>query len=109
MTTKTMNATIDLLGKSYSIRCPESELKSLQQASDYLNKKMLEIQEAGTAINLERIAIMAGLNIAYELLQQDHYKSSIMNKINQKISNLHDRLDIAVNRALQRELIYTTE
>lgn len=106
---KTVNTSVELLGKFYSIRCPESEQKSLQEAAQYLNKKMLEIQDAGTAINLERIAIMAGLNIAYEFLQHDQHKNSIMDKINQRISRLQDKLDTTINKALQTELIYTPE
>lgn len=97
MSQKTANASIELLGKFYSIRCPDAELTALQEAAQYLNKKMQEIDEKGVAINLERIAIMAGLNIAYELLQQDQYKNTIMNKINQKINNLQDKLDIALH------------
>jgi cell division protein ZapA len=38
------------------------------QAVDYLNKKMLEIRDSGKVIGLERIAIMAALNIAHEYL-----------------------------------------
>lgn len=106
---KTVNTSVELLGKFYSIRCPEPEQKSLQEAASYFNEKMLEIQRAGTAINLERIAIMAGLNIAYELLREDQHKSSLVDKINRKINSLQEKMDAAINRAVQRELIYTPE
>lgn len=106
---KTINASVELLGKFYSIRCPESEQKSLQEAASYFNEKMLEIQKAGTAINLERIAIMAGLNIAYDLLKQDQGKVSLVEKINRKISSLHEKIDTSINKTMQRELVYTAE
>jgi cell division protein ZapA len=106
---KTVNTSVELLGKFYSIRCPESEQKSLQEAAAYFNKKMLEIQKAGTAINLERIAIMAGLNIAYELMEHDQHKTSLVDKINRKINILQDKLDTSINKALQAELMYTVE
>lgn len=109
MTDKIINTTIEILGKFYSIRCPESELNSLQQAAQYLNKKMTEVQDSGKAINLERIAIIAALNITNELLQSDQQKSSLMGKINQRISSLQDKLDTAINKALQSELVYTPE
>ncbi|MBX3708384.1 MAG: cell division protein ZapA [Gammaproteobacteria bacterium] len=109
MTTKTVTATIEILGKPYSIRCPEPELQALQQAARYLNQKMIEVQESGKAINLERIAVITALNMTYQFLQLDQQKSSLMNKVNQKISHLQDKLDVAINRALQTELIYTAE
>lgn len=109
MTNKTVNTTIEILGKPYPIRCPESELQSLQEAAEYLNQKMSEVQESGKAINIERIAIITALNIAYQFLQIDQQKSTLVSKINQRISNLQDRLDTAINKPMQTELIYTSE
>lgn len=105
----TINTTVEILGKPYPIRCPENELESLQAAAEYLHKKMKEVQESGKAINLERIAIIAALNITYEFLQVDNQKSSFIGKVNQRIANLHEKIDAAINRALQTELIYTTD
>lgn len=109
MTTKLINTTIEILGKPYPVRCPESEVESLQQAARYLHEKMSEVQESGKAINLERIAIITALNIASQFLQLDQQKNTLMNKVNQRITNLQDKLDSAINRALQTEFVYTTE
>jgi cell division protein ZapA len=109
MTDNTVSTTIEILGKPYPIRCPESELQSLQKAAEYLHKKMTEVQESGKAINLERIAIITALNIAYQFLQIDEQKNSFMGKVNQRITNLQDMLDTVMNKSLQTELIYTTD
>lgn len=109
MSDKIINSTIEILGKFYSVRCPESELKSLQEAAVYLNQKMLEVQESGKAINLERIAIIAALNITYQFQQLDQQKTSLMSKINQRLTHMQDKLDNAINKTLQAELIYTSE
>jgi cell division protein ZapA len=109
MTDNTIQTTIEILGKSYPIRCPETELESLQQAAKFLNAKMSEIQDSGKAINIERIAIMAALNITHQLLQQDKQKDTLMSKINTKISSLQDKLETAINKQLQAELIYSSE
>ena len=71
MIDKTLTTTVEILGKLYSIRCLESELKSLQQAAALVNQKMTEIQTSGKAINLERIAIITALNITHQFLQSD--------------------------------------
>jgi cell division protein ZapA len=59
---------INVMGREFRVACPEDEQKGLLEAVDYLNKKMNEIRENGKIIGLERIAIMAALNIAHELL-----------------------------------------
>jgi cell division protein ZapA len=56
------------MGREFRVACPESEQKELLEAVDYLNKKMDEIRDNGKVVGVERIAIMAALNIAHELL-----------------------------------------
>jgi cell division protein ZapA len=59
---------ISVMGREFRVACPEEEQKGLLEAVDYLNRKMAEIRDGGKVIGLERIAIMAALNIAHELL-----------------------------------------
>ena len=59
---------ITIMGREFRVACPEDEQAGLLEAVDYLNKKMLEIRDGGKVIGLERIAIMAALNIAHEML-----------------------------------------
>ena len=59
---------INVMGREFRVACPEDEQKGLLEAVDYLNQKMGEIRDHGKVIGLERIAIMAALNIAHELL-----------------------------------------
>ncbi len=59
---------INVMGREFRVACPENEQKELLEAVDYLNKKMNDIRDNGKVIGVERIAIMAALNIAHELL-----------------------------------------
>ena len=59
---------INIMGREFRVACPENEQKGLLEAVDYLNHKMHEIRDNGKVVGLERIAIMAALNIAHELL-----------------------------------------
>jgi cell division protein ZapA len=59
---------INVMGREFRVACPEEEQKGLLEAVDYLNKKMSDIRDNGKVIGLERIAIMAALNMAHELL-----------------------------------------
>jgi cell division protein ZapA len=59
---------ISIMGREFRVACPENEQDGLLEAVEYLNKKMHEIRDNGKVVGLERIAIMAALNIAHELL-----------------------------------------
>lgn len=64
--TGTLDVTI--FDREFRITCPEEERPVLLDAVAYLNRKMHEIREIGKVVTTERIAIMAALNIAHELL-----------------------------------------
>ncbi len=63
---RTLDVTI--MGRDLRIACPEEEEPSLRQAVDYLDEKMQQIRATGKVIGIDRIAIMAALNISNELL-----------------------------------------
>ncbi len=109
MTESIVTTTIEILGKQYPVRCSESEVNSLQLAAKLLNQKMSEVQESGKAINLERIAIITALNLANQLLQTDNQKTSVMQKINQRIVQLQHKLESGLDDVAQAELIYSAE
>ena len=68
MSADTKGLQISVMGREFRVACPENEQKSLLEAVAYLDKKMHEIRDNGKVVGLERIAIMAALNIAHELL-----------------------------------------
>lgn len=65
--TKTLD--IKLLDRELRVACPEDERGELLDAVAYLDKKMREIRDAGKIASVERIALMAALNITHELLK----------------------------------------
>jgi cell division protein ZapA len=63
---KTLDVTI--MGRTYKVACSDEERNALLSAVAYLDRKMTEIKSAGRVGSAERIAVMAALNIAHELL-----------------------------------------
>ena len=59
---------ITVLGRTYKVACEEPEREALLRTAAYLDAKMNEIRNAGKVSGTERIAVMAALNIAHELL-----------------------------------------
>ena len=70
MTAKTKALDVSIMGRNYKVACAEEEREALLQAVTYLDRKMNEIKLAGKVASLERIAVMAALNITHELLSQ---------------------------------------
>jgi cell division protein ZapA len=61
--------TVNILEKDYQVACPPEQEAELIQSASYLDRQMRNIRETGKVIGLERIAVMAALNISHELLQ----------------------------------------
>ena len=59
---------ISIMGREFRVACAPAEQKSLQEAVEYLNRKMQDIKDQGKINGLDRIAIMAALNISHEFL-----------------------------------------
>ena len=80
---------IKILERSYVVGCPEDKQSDLINSAKYLDRKMREIRDSGKVIGTERIAIMAALNIAYEMLHNDKDdmdSSDQIKRINEKLS-----------------------
>ena len=64
-----LNVTVRIMGKEYTVACPQEEHEALVKSADYLNERMTTIRKRGKALGGEKIAVMAALNIARELLE----------------------------------------
>ena len=60
---------VSLLGREYKVTCREAERAQLLDAVAFLDRRMREIRDAGKIAGSERIAVMAALNIAHDLLR----------------------------------------
>jgi cell division protein ZapA len=61
--------TVNILDRDYQVACSPEEEELLKSAAAYLDSKMREVRERGNVIGIDRIAVMAALNIAHEFLQ----------------------------------------
>lgn len=67
--TKSETVTVSILDKEYRVACAEDERAELEASARLLHERMTRIRASGSVIGLERIAVMAALNIAHELIQ----------------------------------------
>lgn len=86
---------VKILEKDYLVACPDEQKPSLRNAAGHLDSKMREIRASGKVHGTERIAVMAALNITYELMQAS------ANQTDDKLllSQLEDKLDSILEKA----------
>ena len=95
--TEAKSLQISIMGREFRVACPEDEQAGLLEAVDYLNKKMLEIREGGKIIGLERIAIMAALNIAHEMLSIKGGRGFDIGEAKRRIARMETVIDQAMS------------
>ncbi len=66
---KPLQLDVSILGRDYQVACRESERAELMRAVALLDARMREIRDAGKVAAVDRIAVMAALNLANELLR----------------------------------------
>jgi cell division protein ZapA len=90
-------AAVTILDKEYRVTCPEEERDALFAAARLLDEQMREIRSGGRVIGLERIAVMAALNFAYELLQNRSEKEEYTRVVNTRIRRIQDKIDAVLH------------
>ncbi len=59
---------LKILEIEYQFSSPADQQQKLYDAASFLDGRMREIRDSGRVVGTERIAVMAALNLAYELL-----------------------------------------
>lgn len=102
MNSKAKPLTIKILEKEYRVACQADEEDELLASARYLDKRMREIRSTGKIVGIDRIAVMAALNMAHDLLSQEQRESA--NSAEGRIKSLRDRIEVALNESNQLEL-----
>jgi cell division protein ZapA len=91
---------VTIMGQPYRLACKEGEEDALRAAVAYLDERMTTIREAGKVKGNDRIAVMAALGIAAELLStkssEGPFSDMTIAEVNQKIASMHSVLDAAL-------------
>ncbi len=103
MSEKTTAVTIRVLDKDYQVACPAEERVALLESARYLDEKMREIRDSRKMIGSERVAVMAALNIANDLLQCRAGNGDTAGMDN-KLRQLQNKVEAAISRGRQLEL-----
>ena len=95
--------TVKILDKDYQVTCPPEQEAELVVSAKYLDKQMRGIRDSGKVIGLERIAVLAALNISYELLQASDQGDTSPSGAD-SLKRLNRRVDDALHDLRQHEI-----
>jgi cell division protein ZapA len=106
---------VTILDKEYQVACPPEQQAELLLSARHLDEQMRAIRATGKVIGLERIAVMAALNISHELLQMrngvsrvagdDETQSGEETSLDDRtLANLNAKLDEALHQLRQLEI-----
>jgi cell division protein ZapA len=96
--------TIRILEKEYNVACPAEEKAALLASAELLNSKMREIRDSGKVVGLDRVAVMAALNLANDLLKTQGQDEELKNIVGLRIRAMREQLDSALGPAKQLTL-----
>ena len=95
---------IRILEKEFVVGCPHEERSALLDAAEFLNVKMREIRDSGKVVGIDRVAVMAALNLAHELLKLQEKDRRSEAEHGNRVRALRDRIDGALKRGQQLDL-----
>lgn len=93
MSQQIAQVSVRILDKEYQVACPADERTDLLDSAEILNAKMREIRDSGRIVGLDRIAVMAALNMANDLIHAKARDQELEGGISARLKSISDRVD----------------
>jgi cell division protein ZapA len=95
---------IQILDKEYLVTCQEDEREELIASAKHLSNKMAEIRSSGKVVGIDRIAVMAGLNLAHDAVKSGGLGGEHLQSTVNRLSELNSRLEETLTKYRKNEL-----
>ena len=104
MTEQFAQVSVRILDKEYTVKCPPDERTDLLDSAEVLNAKMREARDAAGVVGLDRIAVIAALNMASDLLHAQARDRLIEGDLSARLKTISDRVDSVLGGSQQLDL-----
>jgi cell division protein ZapA len=101
MNKSTAQVSVRILDKEYQVACPANERTDLLDSAEVLNAKMLEIRDSGRIVGIDRIAVMAALNMANDLLHAQARDRTLDGDVSSRLKLISDRVESVLGGSQQ--------
>ncbi|HEY5758516.1 MAG TPA: cell division protein ZapA [Steroidobacter sp.] len=100
MSDRMVRVSVRILEKEYQVACLPEERSELLDSAEFLNGKMKDIRDAGNIVGLDRIAVLAALNLAHDLLKRNR-NEAIESEVTERVKQMRERVESALSRGQQ--------
>ncbi|MGH8142845.1 MAG: cell division protein ZapA [Steroidobacteraceae bacterium] len=95
---------VRILEKEYFVACAAEERAALLDSAELLNIRMKDIRDSGKIVGLDRIAVMAALNLAHEVIKLRSHDHGSDQDTSLRLRALRERVEAALENGQQLEL-----
>jgi cell division protein ZapA len=104
MSDRNVRVSVRILEKEYQVACLPEERSELLDSAEFLNNKMREIRDGGNIVGLDRIAVVAALNLSHELLKLRNRGDAAQGDVGRKVRQMRERVETALAKSQQLDL-----
>jgi cell division protein ZapA len=97
------NISVRILDRTYQIKCPADMVQEVQDSARYVDREMRKIRDSGV-FGSDRVAVMAALNIAYELWCAEQRENKYVDEMFQRIQDMQAKVQEVLTYQGQMEL-----
>jgi cell division protein ZapA len=104
MNDRNVRVSVRILEKEYQVACLPEERSELLDSAEFLNNKMKEIRDGGNIVGLDRIAVVAALNLSHELLKLRNRGEAAQGDVGRKVRQMRERVETVLSKSQQLDL-----
>ena len=83
---------VNILDRSYKIKCPHEQAPALQESARFVDEQMRKLRQTSNITSVDRIAVVTALNICNELMMLKRQKATQIDTMDQRLKQLHSRI-----------------
>lgn len=88
--------TVRILEREYRVMCTPDQRRDLMESALFLDQQMRQIRDSGRISSIDKIAVMAALNLAEEILKLRQQSVDRRETVDQRIRQMADQLERAL-------------
>ena len=99
MSAAKVTVNIRILDNEFQVSCTEDEVEDLKASAQDVDRRMRDIRDAGGTLGLERIAVLAALNLSHDNLRRGRQQQEAERLVGRRVRALAERMEKAVASA----------
>ncbi|MEZ7831534.1 MAG: cell division protein ZapA [Gammaproteobacteria bacterium] len=104
MSEESTSVQVKIMDKEYQVNCPPSDKEALIKSARYLDENMSKIKGRGNIHGVEKIAVMAALNITHDMLRKNRLINETRHATAQQVQGIETKIDSAIAHGRQLEI-----